>query len=34
MTELVVTADAEADFHHILAYLQREAGAQVADDYD
>ena len=34
MTELVVTADAEADFDHILAYLQREASAQVADDYD
>jgi plasmid stabilization system protein ParE len=34
MTRLVVTADAEADFDRIIAYLQREAGARVADDYD
>jgi len=34
MTRLVVTADAEADFDNILAYLKREAGVRIADDYD
>ena len=33
MTRLVVTADAEADTSDILSYLDREAGAQVAERY-
>jgi toxin ParE1/3/4 len=33
MTRLFVTADAEADTSEILAYLAREAGHLVAEDY-
>lgn len=33
MTRLVVTADAEADTTEILAYLQRKAGAPLAERY-
>ncbi len=33
MTRLVVTADAEADTSEILAYLAREAGHLVAENY-
>jgi len=33
MTQLVVTADAEADLYEILDYLEQEAGARVAEDY-
>jgi plasmid stabilization system protein ParE len=33
MTRLVVTADADADFDCIVAYLHREAGARIAADY-
>jgi plasmid stabilization system protein ParE len=34
MTQLVVTADAEADLDNIVTYLGREAGARIADDYE
>lgn len=33
MTRLVVTADAEKDTDTILSYLEREAGAAVAEKY-
>ena len=33
MTRLVVSAEAEADTGRILAYLHREAGAQIATAY-
>jgi plasmid stabilization system protein ParE len=33
MTRLVVSAEAEADTGHILAYLHREAGVQIATAY-
>ena len=33
MTRLVVTADAEADTHEILSYLEREAGSSIAVEY-
>jgi len=33
MTRLVVSADAEADLDEILDYLEREAGARVAENY-
>jgi toxin ParE1/3/4 len=33
MTQLVVTADAEADTRDILSYLEREAGSAIAADY-
>jgi toxin ParE1/3/4 len=33
MTRLVVTTDADSDFHDIAAYLQREAGERIAADY-
>jgi len=34
MTRLVVTPEADADASEILAYLYREAGARVAQDYN
>jgi hypothetical protein len=33
MTRLVVTAEAEADTHEILSYLEREAGSSIAAEY-
>jgi plasmid stabilization system protein ParE len=33
MTDLVVTANADADFEGILGYLEREAGVRVAESY-
>lgn len=33
MTRLVVTEDADADIEEVLAYLEREAGPRVAEDY-
>jgi toxin ParE1/3/4 len=34
MTRLVVTPEADADGIEILAYLHREAGARVAEEYN
>jgi plasmid stabilization system protein ParE len=33
MTRFVVTAEAEADTHEILSYLEREAGPTIAAEY-
>jgi plasmid stabilization system protein ParE len=33
MANLVVTEDADGDLEEILAYLEREAGPRVAENY-